>query len=103
MYLGRTGVTNKPNRKRPLAVQDQPSFAHCRRGLLGRMSRHRTATPLPMVKIRCQSDAGVKRELHERGSVAAVHVVTAAALHDGHDGLSCLRKICKAHPCVNWT
>ena len=35
-------------------------------------------------------------------SVAAVHVVTAAALHDGLDGLSCLRKICKAHLFVNW-
>ena len=31
-----------------------------------------------------------------------VHVDTAAALHDGHDGLSCLRKICKTHLYVNW-
>ena len=28
---------------------------------------------------------------------------TAAALHDGHDGLSCLRKISKACPCAKLT
>ena len=35
--------------------------------------------------------------------MAAVHVVTAAAEQDGLDGLSSLRKICKARPCVMLT
>ena len=30
----------------------------------------------------------------------AVHVDTAAAVSHGLDGLSCLRKICKARPCA---
>ena len=57
--------------------------------------------PRTAVKIRSEFIEGVVLQLHERGSVAAV--VTAAALHDGHDGLSCLRKICKAQLFVNWT
>ena len=55
------------------------------------------------VKIPCQSDAGVAHKLHERGSVAAVHVVTAAVVQDGLDGLITVRIISKARPCANLT
>ena len=55
------------------------------------------------MKIRSEFIEGVVLQLHGRAPILAVYVVTAAALHDGHDGLSCLRKICKADLCVNWT
>ena len=67
------------------------------------MSRHGTAMAHRKLKIRCQSDAGVERELHERGSVAAVHVVTAAVVQDGLDGLITVRIISKVRPCANLT
>ena len=55
------------------------------------------------MKILSQSDAGVERELHERGSVAAVHVVTAAAEQDGLHGLITVRIISKVRPSANLT
>ena len=67
------------------------------------MSRHRTAIALPTVKTRCQSDVGVTHSEHERGSVAAVHVVTAAVVQDGLDGLITVRIISKARPCAKLT
>ena len=67
------------------------------------MSRHGTAMAHLRVKIRCQSDAGVERELHERGSEEAVHVVTAAAEHHGLHGLITVRIISKVRPCANLT
>ena len=72
-------------------------------GAADRMSRHGTAIAHTAVKIRCQSDAGVERELHERGSEAAVHVVTAAVEQDGLHGLITVRIISKARPCANLT
>ena len=63
---------------------------------------HRPATPLRMQQFRSQSVDGVVLQLHGRAPILAVHVDTAAELQDGHDGLSCLRKICKAHLFVNW-
>ena len=67
------------------------------------MSRHGTAMAHTAVKIRSQSDAGVAHQLHERGSVAAVHVVTAAAEQDGLHGLITVRIISKVRPCANLT
>ena len=67
------------------------------------MSRHRTAMACVTKKIRCQSDAGVERELHERGSEAAVHMVTAAVEQDGLHGLITVRIISKVRPCANLT
>ena len=68
----------------------------------GRTSRDHAALARRMKLVWSELIEGVVLQLHERSSVAAVHVVTAAALHDGLDGLSCLRKICKAHLFVNW-
>ena len=55
------------------------------------------------LKIPCQSDVGVTHSEHERGSVAAVHVVTAAVVQDGLDGLITVRIISKARPCAKLT
>ena len=43
-------------------------------------SRHRTAMAHTAAKIRSQFDVGVIHNHHERGSMAAVHVDTAAAV-----------------------
>ena len=79
------------------------SATRCMVGCRRRTSRHRTAMACVTKKIRCQSDAGVERELHERGSEAAVHMVTAAVEQDGLHGLITVRIISKVRPCANLT
>ena len=77
---------------------------------------HRGALPTPPPHVPCAPCDGAcyllcpvgkldhGEECHALdGSDLAVLLVTAAAVHDGLDGLSCLRKIFKARPCVNWS
>ena len=89
--------------KTTACVKEHLSFAHCRRGLLGRMSRHRTAMARAELKIRCQKEHAVEQELHGCAPKEAVHLVTAAAVLDGHDGLCSLRIVCKSASCVKLT
>ena len=46
---------------------------------------------------------GVAHNHHERAPKEAVHVVTAAVVLDGHDGLCSLRILCKLRPCAKLT
>ena len=46
---------------------------------------------------------GVAHNHHGRAPKEAVHVVTAAVVLDGHDGLCSLRILCKLRPCAKLT
>ena len=67
------------------------------------MSVQGTATALRTSQTRCQSDAGVAHNHHGRAPKEAVHVVTAAVVLDGHDGLCSLRILCKLRSCAKLT
>ena len=66
---------------------------------VGRRCHCGERTPRTVVKVRWKKSNPVA---YSSGWTVSVAAVTAAALHDGLDGLSCLRKICKAHLFVNW-
>ena len=83
--------------------KDRYALAHSRFRSRDRMPVQGTASADQMKQTRCQSDAGVEHELHERAPKEAVHVVTAAVVLDGHDGLCSLRILCKPRPFVKLT
>ena len=71
---GLRGLTGRSEHK----TKDQMPVAHSRRGHVGRMSRHRTATAHTAKQIWSEFIDGVGQELHGRAPMEAAHAVTAA-------------------------